>query len=249
MPRMADKRSDTRRGSPVVETRRVEFTLTEVRADDQAESSFNGEGTAVVSRIGVVDSYGDVMAKGSFAGNTEEVPMLPNHAWDSDEPPIGMMSVREEGDQVFGDFRMNMELPAAQRWLSHLQFAKKQEFSIGFRIDKAKWLSAEEMKERDDDADRIIEAISLKEVSMVVAGAMPETELLELRREQREKALSGRAAEEEAIVEKAEAAVKDEPTVPVEIPSPSGADTADEAEAGATALRIAQRSLLAGITR
>ncbi len=141
-----------------------------------------GRGKAVVSRIGVVDSYKSVIEAGAFRGNRSEVPILANHNW-SDNPPLGVMKVKEQGEEVIGEFRFNMNLPIAQHWVDHLQFANKQEFSIGFVSMKQRWLTDEEMEERKDGAYRIIEKLRLLEVSLVVSGAMKDTKLLEIRNE------------------------------------------------------------------
>lgn len=166
----------------------IEFRTIDVEFDADDDGDIKGMGKAVVSRIGVVDSYGDVIEAGAF-GRTATVPMLPNHSWSGEGPPIGLMTVRETKDEenVIGTFKMNPDLDNAQQWMKHLKFAKKQEFSIGFRIQKSRWLTAEEMEERDDGADRVIEKLRLLEVSMVVAGAMPKTRLVELRSARRER--------------------------------------------------------------
>ena len=141
-----------------------------------------GRGKAIVSRIGVVDTYKSVMEPGAFRGNRSEVPILANHNW-SDNPPLGVMKVKEQGEEVIGEFRFNMNLPIAQHWVDHLEFANRQEFSIGFVAMKQRWLTDEEMEERKDGAYRIIEKLRLLEVSLVVSGAMKDTKLLELRNE------------------------------------------------------------------
>ena len=178
--------------APEVEYREIPFEL-ETSGEDK---KFTGRGRAIVSRIGAVDSYKDVIEPGAFSASRSEVPMLPNHSWESDSPPVGMMKVKEEGKEVIGEFRLNMDLQLAQDWAAHLKFAKKQQFSIGFRTVKARYLTDEEMEERKDGAWRLIEKLDLKEVSMVVAGAMPRTKLLELRSEERKAAINKDEGEE-----------------------------------------------------
>ena len=163
---------------PGVEWRRVGF---EFKGDDGDK----GVGTALVSKTNVPDTTGDLIQKGAFGGARwqKEVPLLPNHKWYGDDPPLGMISVREKANDVIARFRLNTGLAKAKEWLSHLKFAETQEFSIGFKIPPggAKWLSEEEMEERGDGVDRIIKKLDLHEVSFVVAGAMSGTELISLK--------------------------------------------------------------------
>ena len=178
----------------------LEFRLAQVELRDGEDAV--GEGSAVISRIGVVDSYGDVIEKGAFSGVENPVPLIPNHGWDAEGPPIGLMDISEEGENVVGKFRLNMDLQSAKDWLSHLKFAEKQEFSIGFKAEDAKWLSTAEQKSRKDGATRIIKKVDLFEVSMVLKGAMPKTKLLELRSAKRkaETKTESRASTDNGIV-------------------------------------------------
>ena len=178
----------------------LEFRLAEVELRDDENAV--GEGSAVISRIGVVDSYGDLIEKGAFSGVENPVPLIPNHGWDASGPPLGLMDIKEEGENVIGKFRLNMDLQSAKDWLSHLKFAEKQEFSIGFKAEDAQWLSTAEQKARKDGASRIIKKIDLFEVSMVLKGAMPKTKLLELR-----------SARQKAAVEKESRATTNENSV------------------------------------
>ena len=164
-----------------IETRIIEA---ELLADDGED--MKGKGRAAVSKIGSVDTYGDLIEKGAFGTRTTTVDMLPNHSWDSPYPPIGMMGVKEEeksAPDVVGMFALNLKTILGNEWLNHLTFRKKQQFSIGFRVPKggARWIDYEERKKRKDGAWRIISKLELLEVSMVVAGAMKGTRLLELR--------------------------------------------------------------------
>lgn len=169
----------------------VEVRIVTLEADpeleEKGEGLAKGRGRAIISRTGVVDSYGDVIEEGAFSRKT--VDLLPNHSWNSPYPPIGAMTaVPKKGTaEIIGHWTINTETMLGKEWLAHLRFTAEsgkkaiQEFSIGFRALKARWLNEEERAKRKDNAWRVIEKLDLLECSMVVSGAMPGTQVIEMR--------------------------------------------------------------------
>ena len=91
-------------------------------------------------------------------------------------------------EEVIGRWALNLDTMLGKEWLEAPEASLKeqgkkaiQEFSIGFRALKSKWLTSEEREKRKDNAWRIIQKLELLECSMVVAGAMPGTKIVEMR--------------------------------------------------------------------
>ena len=195
----------------------VELRILTLEVDEELEAKGEGLekgiGKAVISRIGVVDSYGDVIEQGAFTRAV--VDLLPNHSWNSPYPPIGALTAmpKKGQEEVVGRWALNLETMLGKEWLAHLRFAAEQgkkaiqEFSIGFRALKSKWLSSEEREKRKDNAWRIIQKLELLECSLVVAGAMPGTKIIEMRQrkfddecEERERAIRDADPDETALL-------------------------------------------------
>ena len=191
----------------------VELRILTLEVDPELEAKGEGlekgKGRAVISRTGIMDDYGDVIEEGAFTRAV--VDLLPNHSWNSPWPPIGALTAmpKKGMEEVIGRWALNLETMLGKQWQAHLRFAKEQgkkviqEFSIGFRVLKSKWLSSEEREKRKDNAWRTIQKLQLLECSMVVAGAMPGTKIIEMRQrkfdEAREQAIRDADPEEIAI--------------------------------------------------
>ena len=156
----------------------------------QAEGEPDGTGSAVISKIGKLDSFRDRIEKGAFDGS-KAVHLLPNHSWFSDSPPIGEIRVKENGTDVVGDLKLNLNTTLGKEWHEHLKATSvNQEFSIGFTTEKY-----EIENKKGEPPVRVIKKLNLHEVSMVIAGAMEGTELLEVRNRQIAKATKKEAPE------------------------------------------------------
>jgi hypothetical protein len=91
--------------------------------------------SVVFATMNVMDKDGDITLPGFFG--VQDVALLPCHDWS--HVPIGKGVTREEGDKAVADFQMNLEIPAAKEWLSHIKFdlahgKPLQEYSYGFKI-------------------------------------------------------------------------------------------------------------------
>ena len=177
----------------------VELRIATLEYEGETEEEFKanlekGIGRAVISRLGICDSYGDVIEPGAMTRTTMD--MLPNHSWNSPHPPIGAITAmpKKGVEEVVASWRLALKTTLGNEWKEWLQFSAEygkkaiQEFSIGFRVLKSKWLSTEERKERKDSAWRLIQKLVLLECSMVVSGAMTGTEVIEMRQRKFDKA-------------------------------------------------------------
>ena len=126
-----------------------------------------GQFEAVIATLGVVDHDGDLTEKGAFG--TQEVIILPAH--DARSVALGKATITERGKKVIATGQLNLEIPAAKDLHSALKFdlgtgkEALQEWSYGFRIEKAK--------------DEIVDGVTVRhlldlkvfEISPVLRGA------------------------------------------------------------------------------
>ena len=142
---------------------------TDFKADE------TGKGRAVFATFDQVDKDGDVTLPGAFGNQSCKV--CAAHQWEL--PPIGAAKVSESGSDAIADFQLNMEMTAAQEWYKSMKFNSEnglvQEFSYGFHIDK------ESFGEREGKQVRILEKLSVFEISPVLLGAGMNTRLLAMK--------------------------------------------------------------------
>ena len=132
-----------------------------------------GEGSAIIATLNVLDKDHDVTFPGAFGEQT--VLVLPAHNWSSDKPPLGKAVIREVGDLVFADFKLNMKTQGGKEWAEHLKFDLEhgdpvQEWSYGFRINEAGQGTWPQGDPNGEQA-RFLKALKVDEVSPVVVGA------------------------------------------------------------------------------
>ncbi len=128
----------------------------------------SGVGVAKIATLNVIDSDGDVTRPGAFG--EQEVKVLPTHDWGS--VPLGKGTIKESGDDVLVDFRLNLDTVAGKEWYAALKFDLEhgqplQEWSYGFTIPK----EGSEDGLVDGREVRILKAVKVHEVSPVVLGA------------------------------------------------------------------------------
>jgi len=125
-----------------------------------------GQGTAVIATLNVVDKDGDVTMPGAFG--QQDVKMVPAHDWS--HVPIGKAKVREEGDNVLADFKLNLDIPAARDWYASLKAdldnpPPLQEWSYGFTTVDS------EMGQHQGQDVRFLRQVKVHEISPVMLGA------------------------------------------------------------------------------
>lgn len=139
-------------------------TLTRVRVKDEAL----GQIEAVFSTLGVVDSDGDVTAKGAFTDGASVVISAYGHrSWDGDLP-LGKGVIREDGNDVLleGEFFMNTTHGRdAFLTVKALSDSDLQEWSYSLED------VVSEKSTLDGRDVNLIKSVTVKEVSPVLRGA------------------------------------------------------------------------------
>ena len=135
-----------------------------------------GEFEAVIATLNVVDSDDDVILPGAFGEQT--VTVLPAHDWSS--VPIGKGQTFETGDEARVKGRLNLDTQAGREWYAALKFdmenpPARQEWSFGFFVDKYR------IERRDEKDVRVLEKLSVHEVSPVVLGAGVNTRTIDVK--------------------------------------------------------------------
>lgn len=139
------------------ETKDIKFSLT--KADD--EGAFTGR----ASVFGVVDSYGDIVAKGAFKKTLKEKRQFPV-LWSHDvSRPIGVISGSEDEVGLTVEGRLNLDVQLAREVRSLMKQGAVDGLSIGFQTVK-------EGKDKETGS-RILQEINLWEVSACVFQACP----------------------------------------------------------------------------
>lgn len=162
------------------ETTRFErrsFTV-ELRQDDGEKAGrFSGYATV----FDVTDTFGTRFRRGCFKRSLKErgLPMLSwEHDWDNG--PIGVITDAREDERgllVEGELFIESDLPS--RLHRAMLAGGVKEMSFGFRT--------REGAEVVEDEEHVFEIrdVDLFEVAVVVVGSNPETEILQVRREER----------------------------------------------------------------
>lgn len=125
-----------------------------------------GTAEVCIATLGVIDHDGDVVAKGAIG--QQVVPILAAHNWGG--IPLGKASTYEQGNRVMASMKFNMDIPEARSWHSALMFdvahgPAVQEYSWGYQPTKSQPVTLEGRRVRR------LEAVELREVSMVIQGA------------------------------------------------------------------------------
>ena len=125
-----------------------------------------GTGTAQIATLNIEDLDGDVTLPGAFG--KQDAKMVPAHDWS--HVPLGKASIREKGDEVLADFKLNLSIEAARDWHESLKFDMAngppiQEWSYGFAIEEASFGDFE------GHEVRFLKKLKVREISPVLVGA------------------------------------------------------------------------------
>lgn len=133
---------------------------------------------AYVSIFDNIDLVGDIIKQGAFAESIAK--KLPKGVWmhNWDVPIAKTLEVREDGKGLYIRAEFNLETQRGKEAYSDVKFGIIDEFSIGFRVLDYEW---------DENDNRIIKKVRLYEWSPVLAGANPDTELINIKEEKLEK--------------------------------------------------------------
>lgn len=127
------------------------------------------EFSAVVATLSVVDSDGDVLLPGAFAG-ADKVPIVPAHR--HEHVPIGRARIVERGGEAVAEGEFNMDLESGREWCSALKFDLADgepvgEWSFSFHIPEG----GSSTETRDGEHVRVLSKLDVIEVSPVLRGA------------------------------------------------------------------------------
>jgi HK97 family phage prohead protease len=142
------------------ETKNIEFKFK--LSDDENDA---GAFTGYASIFGVVDSYGDVVAKGAFKKTLKEKKQFPI-LWSHDiTKPLGVISGVEDDRGLSVEGKLNLDVQLAREVRSLMVQGAVDGLSIGYQT----------VKEGEDKATkaRVLQEINLWEVSAVVFQACP----------------------------------------------------------------------------
>jgi len=144
----------------------------EIKIIEQKEDRDQGIIEAYVSIFNNVDLVGDIIKRGSFVESLRK--KLPKGVWMHNwEEPIAKTLKGEEDDKgLFIRAQFNLETQRGRESFSDIKFGIIDEFSIGFKILDYEW---------DENDNRIIKKVRLYEWSPVLAGANPDTQLINVK--------------------------------------------------------------------
>lgn len=148
----------------------------EIKIIERKEEKDQGIIEAYVSIFDNVDLVGDIIKRGAFVESLRK--KLPKGVWMHNwEEPIAKTLKGEEDDKgLFIRAQFNLETQRGRESFSDIKFGIIDEFSIGFKILDYEW---------DENDNRIIKKVRLYEWSPVLAGANPDTELINVKDEKR----------------------------------------------------------------
>lgn len=150
----------------------------EIKAIESKDDKDQGIVEAYVSIFNNIDLDGDIIKMGAFKESLKA--KLPKGVWMHDwNIPIAKTLKAEEHEKgLFIQAQFNLETQRGKEAYSDIKFGIIDEFSIGFRVLDFEW----------DEADnRVIKKVKLYEWSPVLAGANPDTELLDVKNKKVEK--------------------------------------------------------------
>jgi len=151
----------------------------EIKIIEQKEEKDQGIIEAYVSIFDNVDLVGDIIRRGAFVESLRK--KLPKGVWMHNwEEPIAKTLKGEEDDKgLFIRAQFNLETQRGRESFSDIKFGIIDEFSIGFKILDYEW---------DENDNRIIKKVRLYEWSPVLAGANPDTQLINVKDDKKKEA-------------------------------------------------------------
>jgi HK97 family phage prohead protease len=149
-----------------------QFAATEFKADES-----QGIVEAYVSIFDNIDLYGDKIIKGAFAESIQK--KLPKGVWmhNWDQPIAKTIEAREDDKGLYIKGQFNLDTQRGKEAFSDVKSGLIDEFSIGFRVLDYEY---------EENGTRVIKKIKLYEWSPVLAGANPDTELVNVKSEEEE---------------------------------------------------------------
>lgn len=158
----------------------------------KATTTEEGIMTFYASVFGNVDSYGDIMQRGAFAGAIEAFKMngkypkvVWNHNWD--EPLGKTIDMVEDDYGLKMTVQFNFDVQRARELWSLYKQGALTDFSFGFRVLADDY---------DSEGHRLIKEVRLYEVSPVLIGANERTHVTHMKSEENPEATPDAPADE-----------------------------------------------------
>lgn len=148
-----------------------------------------GEFVALVSVFGNLDSQGDIVDKGAFAGAIEKfageknMPVIWSHQWHDVNAYLGTYTKMEETDEglkLTGILDVD-DSPAAARVYQLMKNRRIDEFSFGGRVTKTEIVRAPAGDGEDERTEYHLKEIDLWEAGPTFKGANNQTQLLSVK--------------------------------------------------------------------
>lgn len=149
---------------------------TELKDDD------TGTFAARIATLGIVDKDSDVTVKGAFDNaNTVRVSRFNHSSAIRDDLPVGVAKIREDGDAVIAEGKLNLASAGGRELYDTLKFEQQHnvqsEWSYGFTVLES------ELEQRDDQKVRVLKKLNPFEVSPVMRAAGEGTATLDIKEE------------------------------------------------------------------
>jgi hypothetical protein len=143
-----------------------------------------GEFTARVATLEVMDLDGDVTMKGAFPAGKEVLVSAYQHGSWQGALPVGVATIREKDKDVIAEGRFNLKTTGGRDTYETVKFTPKQEYSYGFIVlAQADEKEVEAWAKAHDGArpNRIIKSVDPFEISPVLKGAGIATATLDIK--------------------------------------------------------------------
>ena len=175
----------------MINGKKVAVRVRDGKASVKAVDTESGIVEAYVSIFGNVDSANEVVEKGAFAESLNR--KLPKVAWSHnwDEIIGKVLEAREDDKGLYVKFQLILSVQKAKEAYELMKSGAMDEFSIGYSVDESLV---------DMDGIRHLQKLTLYEVSPVMVGCNPDTELLSVKSAQ----TSGEEEEPKESVEKSD---------------------------------------------
>jgi uncharacterized protein len=180
----------------------------------------------------IEDSYGDVIEKGAFTKTISENPNIPILWQHGSHDVIGMGTVKEWGQKITLDGRLDLEDPAGLHAYRKMKGNKARDIppmvrglSIGFSIPEGKW------EPNQKTGGRTIREVKLWEVSVVTFPAMPAAQVTSVKNTEDLLARVERAEQEITALKAAKSTPEPEPVKAIEPPIEKSEEPGDHSHA------------------
>jgi hypothetical protein len=144
----------------------------------QFKAEQEGQFTARIATLNVVDSDGDITRPGAFPIGKEILISAYQHGSWQGALPVGKAVIKEAGDAILAEGQFNLGSAAGREHYETVKFTGNlQEWSYGF------WPTKWNMDEVDGKQVRILEKVDPVEISPVLKGAGVGTATLDIKGE------------------------------------------------------------------